>query len=65
MKQIADKSVNVDLNDIYGKEYMSKEKRDYEEAYSDIMKVICKHCRECTSDCPIGHKVWEFVKGEL
>lgn len=52
-------------NNVYAKEYLSKEVRDYEEAFDDIMKVICSHCPECTSDCPIGRTVWKFVKGEM
>ena len=60
-----DPNEKVDVNDIYVKEYMSKQVRYYEEAYHDIMKIVCKHCPECTYDCPIGHKIWKFVKGEL
>ncbi len=50
---------------VYAKEYLSKEVREFEEAYNEIMKVICAHCKECTSDCPIGRAVWQFVKGEM
>lgn len=51
--------------EIYGYDYMSEGRKDYEKAYVEIMQIVCKHCKECTTGCPIGHKVWEFVKGEL
>ena len=49
---------------VYGKDFMPEPMKTYEEAYDEIMKIICKHCKECTQACPIGHAVWKFVKGE-
>lgn len=57
--------VEKEANEIYAKEFLPDELRDYEEKYDEIMRIICKHCPECTTECPIGHSVWNFVKGEL